>query len=158
MTAFGRERAAVPEQVLHTLEDVYTAIARVLEREDITRAQPEEQNALVEKALKRQRILLIMDNLESVKDDRIKAFLRNLPPPTKAIITSREAWTSPMSEPLTGLPWEKAEELIEEECRVREVPLTPHQRKRIFELTSGLPLPIKLGIARMAGRESFRGG
>ena len=36
-----------------------------------------------------------------------------------------------------------------------EVPLTPQQRKRIFELTSGLPLPIKLGIARMAGGESF---
>ena len=79
LTAFGREPADVPEQVLHTLEDVYTAIARVLEREDITRAQPEEQNALVKNALKRQRTLLIMDNLESVKDDRIKAFLRNLP-------------------------------------------------------------------------------
>ena len=37
LTAYGRERADVPEQVLHTLEDVYTAIARVLEREDITR-------------------------------------------------------------------------------------------------------------------------
>ena len=158
LTAFGRERANVPEQVLHTLEDVYTAIARVLEREDITRAQPEEQNALVEKALKRQRALLIMDNLESVKDDRIKAFLRNLPPPTKAIITSRESLDVADVKPLTGLRWEEAEALIEEECRVREVPLTPQQRKRIFELTSGLPLPIKLGIARMAGGESFAAG
>ena len=104
LTAFGRERANVPEQVLHTLEDVYTAIARVLEREDITRAQPEDQNALVEKALKRQRTLLIMDNLESVKDDRIKAFLRNLPSPTKAIITSRESLGVADVKPLTGLP------------------------------------------------------
>ena len=40
LTAFGREPADVPEQVLHTLEDVYSAIAHVLEREDITRAQP----------------------------------------------------------------------------------------------------------------------
>ncbi|MCX6033328.1 MAG: NB-ARC domain-containing protein [Chloroflexi bacterium] len=155
LTAFGRERANVPEQVLHTLEDVYTAIARVLEREDITRAQPEEQNALVEKALKRQRTLLIMDNLESVKDDRIKAFLRNLPPPTKAIITSRESLDVADVKPLTGLPWDKAERLIEEDCRVREVSLTLQQQKHIFELTSGLPLPIKLGIARMAGGESF---
>lgn len=155
LAAFGRERANVPEQVLHTLEDVYTAIARVLEREDITRAQPQEQNALVEKALKRQRTLLIMDNLESVKDDRIKAFVRNLPPPTKAIITSRESLDVADVRPLTGLPWENAEALIEEECRVREVPLMPQQRTRIFELTSGLPLPIELGIARMAGGESF---
>jgi tetratricopeptide (TPR) repeat protein len=155
LTAFGRERANVPEQVLHALEDVYTAIARVLEREDITRAEPDEQNALVEKALKRQRVLLIMDNLESVKDDRIKAFLRNLPPPTKAIITSRESLDVADVKPLTGLRWEEAEALIEEECRVREVALTSQQRKRIFELTSGLPLPIKLGIARMIGGESF---
>jgi tetratricopeptide (TPR) repeat protein len=155
LTAFGRERANVPEQVLHSLEDVYTAIARVLEREDITRAQPEEQNALVEKALKRQRVLLIMDNLESVKDDRIRAFLRNLPPPTKAVITSRESLDVADVRPLTGLPWKKAEELIAEECRVREVILTDQHRQRVFELTSGLPLPIKLGIARMASGESL---
>ena len=92
----------------------------VLEREDITRAQPEEQNALVEKALKHQRVLLIMDNLESVKDDRIKAFLRNLPPPTKAIITSRKSLDVADVKPLTGLRWKEAEELIEEECRVRK--------------------------------------
>jgi hypothetical protein len=155
LTAFGREPAEVPEQVLHKLEDVYTAIARVLEREDITRAQAEEQNALVKSALKRQRTLLIMDNLESVKDDRIKAFLRNLPHGTKAIITSRESLDVADVKPLTGLRWEEAEALIEEECRVREVALTSQQRKRIFELTSGLPLPIKLGIARMVGGESF---
>jgi LuxR family glucitol operon transcriptional activator len=155
LTAFGRERANVPEQVLHTLEDVYSAIARVLEREDIIRAQPEEQNVLLEKALKRQRTLLIMDNLESVKDDRIKAFLRNLPPPTKAIITSRESLDVADVKPLTGLRWEEAKRLIEEECRVREVALTPQRRQRIFELTFGLPLPIKLGVARMAGGESF---
>jgi len=155
LTAFGRERAAVPEQVLHTLEDVYTVIARVLEHEDITRAQPHEQNALVEIALKCQRTLLIMDNLESVKDDRIKAFLRNLPSPTKVIITSRESLDVADVKPLTGLPWEKAEVLIEEDCRVREVSLTPFQRRRIFELTSGLPLLMKLGVARLAGGESF---
>ncbi len=113
LTAFGREPADVPEQVLHTLEDVYTAIAHVLEREDITRAQPDEQNALVKNALKRQRTLLIMDNLESVKDDRIKAFLRNLPHGTKAIITSRESLDVADVKPLTGLRWEEAEALIE---------------------------------------------
>ena len=33
--------------------------------------------------------------------------------------------------------------------------MTPPQRKRFFDLTWGLPLPIKLGIARMAGGESL---
>jgi tetratricopeptide (TPR) repeat protein len=96
-----------------------------------------------------------MDNLESVRDDRIKAFLRNVPSPTKAIITSRESLDVADVRPLTGLGWKEAEELIVDECEVREVVLTPQQRERIFELTSGLPLPIKLGIARMAGGETF---
>ncbi len=155
LTTFGREPAEVPEQVLHRLEDVYTAIAHVLEREDITRAQPEEQNALVKSALKRQRTLLVMDNLESVKDSRIMAFLRNLPQGTKALITSRETVKVADIKQLFGLRWEEAERLIEEESRMLKAALAPQLRKSIFQLTSGLPLPIKLAIGRMAGGETF---
>lgn len=155
LTAQGRERADLSEAILHTLEDVYTAISRVLEREDITRALPEDQNALVQKALQRQRTLLVMDNMESVEDDRIKAFLRKLPAPTKAIITSREwidvadVWV------LNGLSREDAETLIEEEATTRGVALNARQRGRLYDLTAGLPLPLKLGIARMSAGESF---
>ena len=153
LTAFGPERAAVPEQVLHTLEDVYTTIARVLEREDITRARPEEQNALVERALKRQRALLIMDNLESIKDDRIKAFLRNLPPPTKAIITSRESLDVADVKPLTGLRWKEAKDLIDEECRVRGVAFDTTTAK------SHLRVDLWIATADQAGhRPHSRGG
>lgn len=155
LTAYGREQADLTEKILHTLEDVYTAIAQTLEREDITRAQPEEQGALVEKALRRQRTLLIMDNLESVQDGRIRPFLRRLPSPTKALITSREWLDVADVLPLTGLSWEEADALIQQDAELRQVGLDAGQRRQIFELTSGLPLPIKLGVARLAGGESF---
>lgn len=155
LTAHGRERADLPGSVLHTLEDVYAAIARVLEREDITRAPSDEQNALVEKALQRQRTLLVMDNMESVQDDRIKAFLRNVPAPTKAIITSREWIDVADVRVLKGLTPEDAGKLMEEEVAIREVRLDPSQRQRLYDLTAGVPLPIKLGIARMAAGETF---
>ena len=155
LTARGKEQAALPEQVMRTLEDVYTAIARALEREDITRALPEEQNQVVERALKAQRTLLIMDNLESVKDERIKPLLRNLPDPTKAIITSREWLDVADVLQLKGLPEDEADKLIAEEAAVRQVKINEAQRKRLYELTSGLPLPIRLGVARLAGGESF---
>lgn len=157
LTAQGRERADLPEAILHTLEDVYTAIARVLEREDITRAVPEEQDALVQKALQRQRTLFVMDNMESVEDDRIKTFLRKLPAPTKAIITSRDWIDVADVRVLRGLSPEDAEALIREEATTREVVLNVKQRERLYELTSGLPLPLKLGIARMSAGagESF---
>ena len=155
LTVQGRERADLPESILHTLEDVYTAIARVLDREDITRAIPEEQHALVEKALQRQRTLLVMDNMESVQDDRIQAFLRTLPVPTKAIITSREWIDVAAVRALTGLSPDDATRLILEEAATRDVTLDVVQQQRLYNLTSGLPLPIKLGIARMSAGESF---
>ncbi len=155
LTAHGRELADLPDSILRTLGDVYTAIARVLEREDITRALPEDQARLVERALKQQRTLLIMDNLESVKDERIKPFLRRLPAPTKAIITSREWLDVADVLSLTGLAWEEAQQLIIQEAAERRVNLDEVQCQRIFELTSGLPLPIRLAVGRLAGGESF---
>lgn len=146
LTAQGRELADLPDSVLRTLEDVYTAIARVLEREDITRALPEDQARLVERALKQQRALLIMDNLESVKDARLKPFLRRLPAPTKAIVTSREWLDVADVLSLTGLAWEEAEQLIVQEAEERCIKLDVMQCRRIFELTSGLPLPIRLAV------------
>ncbi len=70
-----------------TLEDIYTTIAQTLEREDITRALLlEEQDRLVQKALSAQRTLVIVDNLENVSDERVRAFLYHLPGLTKSII------------------------------------------------------------------------
>ncbi len=70
-----------------TLDDIYRAIAEVLGREDITKAYPNEKDEAVRRALKQQRTLLIMDNMDTV-DDRVTAFLRELPLPTKAILTT----------------------------------------------------------------------
>lgn len=156
LTVYGPVRAGIPQQVLHTLEDVYTTIADVLDRDDIPSAEPHEQSALVDKLLRSERILLVMDNLESLKDDRIKAFLRMLPPPAKAVVTSRERLTDNTSEwQLTGLSFENAQLLIAEQCRNGAVVLTVRQQQRLFDLTSGLPLPIKLGIARLAIGQPF---
>ncbi|MFZ2205524.1 MAG: NB-ARC domain-containing protein [Minisyncoccia bacterium] len=155
LTAQGREMASLPQLILRTLEDVYTVIARVMEKEYITRAIPEEQENLVEKALKEKRTLLVMDNLESVKDKRIKPFLRKLPSPTKAIITSREWLDVADILNLKGLSSTEADNLIIEDMNTRNINLDINQRQRIFELTAGLPLPIRLSIARMASGENF---
>ena len=155
LTVEGRESAAVAESVLRTLEDVYIAIAQTLDREDITRANPPDQYALVHKALHDTRTLLIMDNLESVTDNRVRPFLRKLPLPTKALITSREWLDVADILKLQGLAWLEANRLIQEEAVIRHIHLDEAQRKRLFDLTSGLPLALKLSVARMASGESF---
>jgi NB-ARC domain len=155
LTVQGREKSALPGQIFRTLEDIYTTIAQTLEREDITRAVPEERDYLVQKVLSTQRTLLIVDNLESVTDERVKVFLRNVPPPTKCLITSREWVNVADIWKLIGLSKEEAQRMIVAETSVRNVNLNIVQQERLVERTAGLPLPIKLSVARMASGETF---
>jgi len=154
LTFEGQEPAALEALIFRTLDDIYTAIAQTLEREDITRALPEDQDRLVRKALGEQRALLIVDNLESVADKRVKTFLRQLPPPTKVILTSREWISTADVLPLTGLPEQEALALIAAEREARHVNLDRSQQQRLFERTAGLPLPMKLSLARLASGET----
>jgi tetratricopeptide (TPR) repeat protein len=155
LTINGREKSSLRGLIFRTLEDMYTTIAQTLEREDITRAIPEKQDHLVQKALSAQRTLLIVDNLENVTDRRVQTFLYNLPVSTKCIITSREWVDVAAVLKLTGLPLEEAEKMSSEEAMTRGVDIGAMQRQRLFERTSGLPLPIKLSVARMASGETF---
>ena len=155
LTIKGRKPSSPLGLIFRTLEDMYSTIAQTLEREDITRALPGEQDHLVQKALIARRTLLIIDNLESVIDERVRTFLRNLPAPTKCIITSREWVDVADILKLAGLPPEEAENLINEESIARDVKLNDVQRQQLIKRTSGLPLPIKLSVARMASGETF---
>lgn len=155
LTISGTEKPALPGLISHTLEDIYATIAKNLGREDITRAVPEEQDRLVQKILSAQRTLLVFDNLENVEDERVRIFLRRLPMPTKCIITSRE-WVDVADVlRLKGLPADEAEKMIIAEATIRDVKLSPEAQQQLFQRTSGLPLPIKLSLARIASGETF---
>ncbi|MGQ9718212.1 MAG: NB-ARC domain-containing protein, partial [Anaerolineae bacterium] len=156
LTAGGEERAAPEGRIFRTLGDIYRAIAQALEREDITRASAEEQDEIVQAALTRQRTLLILDNMEEVADEEVRAFVRNLPAPTKAIITTRE-WIPVGGDELRlmGMEWEEAEALMAAEAEARGVGLDEAQRRVLYQRTAGLPLPIRLSVARLASGETF---
>ena len=161
LTAGGRERAAPAGLVARTLADIYTAIAQVLEREAITRAATrEEQDRLVQQALTAQRTLLILDNLDTLEGpgaEEVRAFLRNLPPPTKAIVTSRERLDVADVLALRGMEEGEARQLMESEGEARGVRLDGAQQADLYRRTAGLPLPIKLSIARLAAGETWEG-
>jgi len=137
------------QQIMRTLDDIYTAIAVVLEREDITRARPEEQDERVTQALARQRTLLIVDNLETVDDERVNAFLRELPAPTKALVTTRHRIDVAYPVRLAGMPREDGLALIAQECAEKGVTLTEAEAKRLYDRTGGVPLAIVWSIAQM---------
>jgi len=137
------------QQIMRTLDDIYTAIAVALEREDITRARPEEQGERVTQALTRQRTLLIVDNLETVDDEWVNAFLRELPTPTKAVVTTRHRIDVAYPVRLAGMPREDGLALIAQECAEKGVTLTEAEAERLYDRTGGVPLAIVWSVAQM---------
>lgn len=136
-------------QAMRTLDDIYAKIAVALGREDITRARPEEQSEVVKRALTRQRTLLILDNFDTINDERVNAFLRDLPSPTKAIVTTRFRVDVAYPIHLTSLSEADGLELIAKECEKRAVEIAEREARRLFDRTGGIPLAIVWSVAQM---------
>jgi tetratricopeptide (TPR) repeat protein len=137
------------QQITRTLSDIYTAIAAALQREDITRTRPEEQDALVRQALTQQRTLLIIDNMETIDDERVNAFLRELPAPTKCLVTTRHRIDVAYPVRLQALPRKDALNLIVQECEKKGVIFKADEADRLYRHTGGVPLALVWSIAQM---------
>lgn len=140
-------------QAFRTLSDVYAAIAQVLDFPAITRARAEEQRAIVEQVLGEQRTLLILDNLETVDDEDLMIFLRELPDPTKALVTTRHRIDVAHPVRLTGMAHQDALALIDQEAARKEVAATADEREQLWQRTGGVPLAIvwSLGLMGLGG-------
>lgn len=125
-----------------TLNDIYSTIAITLDRPDILHAKPRDQYDLLRKALTQQRTLVVLDNLESVTDNRVSLFLRDLPSPTEAIVTTRHRIDFGHSIELSVLNEEEALSLID--CLASEYGLSMDDagKQRLVALTNGIPLAI----------------
>nr|BAL53488.1 hypothetical conserved protein [uncultured Chloroflexota bacterium] len=153
LTPAGPAPAGPPGLLSRTIADIYRAIAQTLDREAITRAAPEDQDREVQKSLTAQRTLLILDNLDTM-DEAVRTFLRNLPAPTKAIVTSREWLDVADVLRLYGMEQEDAFALMDTEAEAQGVTLTQEQKEHLYRRTEGLPLPIRLSIARLGSGET----
>lgn len=145
-TVLTAEGIVTRRQPLRTLDDLFSAIAIALQREDITRARPEDQDQIVRRALTRQRTMLIVDNLETVDDEQLLLFLRELPDPTKAIVTTRHRIDIAYAVRLTGMPWPDARQLIIQECERKSIVLADLDAVRLYDRTGGVPLALVFTI------------
>jgi LuxR family glucitol operon transcriptional activator len=138
------------QQSFKTLDDIYTIIAVLCQREDIIRAKPEKQHELIKKVLTNQRTLLIVDNIESIGEDALLEFLREIPAPTKAIITSRQKMDVAYPVHLQGLSWQEAELLIKLETESRGLNISSSDTRKLYLRTGGVPLAIVWSIAQVS--------
>jgi hypothetical protein len=73
-----------------TLNSVLDEVARTLDYPGFTAFEADEKRREVEQLLRRSRVLLVVDNFETVQDPALLGWLLRLPEPSKALITSRE--------------------------------------------------------------------
>jgi LuxR family glucitol operon transcriptional activator len=101
------------------LTDVLNEIGRVLDFPTVLRQSDEEKLTFVQNLLRQFRVLLIVDNFETISDPRLRRFaLEGVPASSKVIITTRDyppgLWADTYALHLTGLDDVEALGLIRE--------------------------------------------
>ncbi len=159
----AKEHYLTPESIRprlapqRTLEDLYTAIATTLEQRHVLDLPLAEQHDLIWQILQRQRTLIILDNLETVDDERLMAFLREPPVPTKIILTTRHWVEVAFPVMLEGMTDEDAVEFIEWECQRQTVVLSNGDTELLMQRTGKVPLAIVWSIGRISHGSSVAG-
>ncbi len=147
LTPFGLLPSLVPRK---TLSDIFRQIARNLDDLDISGISFPEQIDLITESLSHQRTLLIVDNLETVENQQdILAFLYELPPTVKAVITTREQIVF-VPVRLTSLPQEDGLHLIQHEAQEKGVTLTRKDSLALYQGTGGIPVAISYATGQLA--------
>jgi LuxR family glucitol operon transcriptional activator len=137
------------------LDGIYRAIADLLDIPVIFRtATQAEQNIIITRLLAEKRVLLMLDNLEDVDDNELMIFLRDLPAPSKAVITTRHRIDVAVPVYLHTLDEDTAHELVHMECERHNLIMNDAHVKMLLHRTGGLPLAIIRTIGRMAWRGS----
>jgi tetratricopeptide (TPR) repeat protein len=129
------------ETLLNTVLEVLGFGASTIESLD-------EKEKQVGRLLRTVKCLIVVDNLETVEDERIFDFLKNLPEPSKALITSRKRLGEvERVVALKEMSFEEAGKLVQMDARDKQVssllsaPI--ESMKNIYEVTSGIPLAIR---------------
>lgn len=136
---------------LRTIGDVYANISGVLYGQDLTSGRSDQQAELwVRNALSQTRTLLIIDNLETIDDESVIVFLRELPAPTKAIVTTRHRIDVAYPVRLVGMSWKDAQSLIKQECSRKMVLISDDDTRQLYDRTGGIPLALVWCIAQIA--------
>jgi tetratricopeptide (TPR) repeat protein len=147
LTASGIQQR---QQSFNTLADLYRALATVLDQPAILHADPSQRRDLVERLLSNQRSLLIVDNLETVDDEELLTFLREIPDPTKALVTTRHRIDIAYAIRLSGMPEPDAWALMQVEAERKDVALPPDAIGDLYRRTGGVPLAIVWSIGLMS--------
>lgn len=136
-------------QSARNIVDILKEISIVLEQDKIAK-NFDDQYLIVKRVLSQKRTLLIIDNFETIDDESVNSFIRELPLPTKCIVTTRHRIDIAYPIRISAMLREDALSLIKQECEKKRVKLTEEQADRLYKRTAGVPLAVVWSIAQMS--------
>lgn len=134
------------------LSVVLDEIARTLDYPGFTSLPFDEKRYEVEQLLRRQRVLLVVDNFETITDSALLSWLLRLPEPSKALVTSREyhaEFRSSWPVDLRGMSASEADEFIRNQLhflRMDALVENPAELAALCEVAGGNPKAIMLAL------------
>lgn len=138
--------------------EILNELAMHLGEDGIPRLIPEERTKELWNALRGKKVLVVLDNLETLHEDermRLYQFLSRLPEGNKAIVTSRRRVDAEARVlPLDRMEKKDALELILELAKTNPRLLSANEKERLtlYQITNGNPLLI-MWISGQLGRE-----
>jgi tetratricopeptide (TPR) repeat protein len=135
---------------------IFNTIAITLNKKELIKLEIDELFTEIIDLLKGYKVLLIIDNLETVDDtNSILWFLHQIPLNIQAIITSRHKISFGVSLNINDLSINSSLELIKTQAQQKNIILTEEQICLIHLKTCGIPLAIILVIGQLANHYSF---
>lgn len=141
-----------------TLENVLDTIAHTLDYPYISQLELDKKLDAVLKLLRKERILLIIDNFETINDEKVLQFVRDVPEPSNVLITTRyqQFWnTQYVPLLLDKMQLNEGLDLIANDAKRLGLKLTQADENAVVDLydaTGGSPLAIKWAIGQIKQR------
>lgn len=145
---------------LTSFEDLLNETLQVLGFSEYCSAPIEERERVVRQLLPEAKMLLFVDNLETVEDRRVVQFIETLPKPTKAITTSRTTSIRRAAFPLSVGPLTAPEAIKFFELHANRrgkqglLKARPAEKERIVNGCSSFPLAIEWVLGKSSDIES----
>ncbi|MFN8473887.1 MAG: NB-ARC domain-containing protein [Anaerolineae bacterium] len=145
-----------------TLSGVLDEIARTLDHWDLTQLAHEEKKSQIEQVLRWQPVLIVIDNFETITDGSLLGWVMKLPPPSKALITTREKreeFLGSWLEDLGGMNEAEARELVAQ--RLRQLRMTnlvtePSQLDPLIDATGANPQAMQMATGQLKYQRSLQ--
>lgn len=156
---FEGEHIIARGETFYTLAELLDDIGRQCDRLDITQLPPEQKLAAVKWLLAQTRVLIVLDNLETIpENDRLVGDLFQILGQSKLLITSRHQVKHEQAYrvELRGLPESQGVNLLRMEAQARNIEnvITAGlpTLAQIHQTTGGAPLAMKLVVGQISRR------